>query len=671
MAALCTPSPILAENMVTLYAMQVLCNNRNAVAKQGPEQVELTHCAPGIVARLMGLDTMPRPRKVLDRCQSDIRASRQRKLSGGVQGAARAPSGDQPCNASANELPALKDVFEVSEMENMVMMHKVSRSGSRKPHPRSSEADLELVRQTFMDVKRLSTDEVYRNSKQFNEALEVLHSQKDAFLEILQENRTAVSGFSGNILRPSGLQSSPDSSAAVASVQSFEQETLCGMEVGHEGVLDAERDSEELIPNMLLEEPSVMPLESLEQGGSKSKGSGHRSHIVVLKPNLQRKSFTPVLSSQEASQYDRRSAKQSVKSTKLDIMHSAPSNEVSEPGGTVIQRANKQTPKGAGRRRSPGEECKLAVASEWVKVASTSRDESIPICSSTGALVNRKARRHLSERWQAACQSGSENSLPRDIKTLGEMLELSDRDAAKEASSHKRSSNTIFSNGNVRQVPASPLGISSKDGWKTCIYCKDHSRGGVSRNFSRSKSLPASSISSAKLSSRRQSASTCRLPILKEILNTPTDESENGCVKKRSPMRSAKHKNEKSIVQAGKENMLPEKEIHVTSEKKRHIICISDLPQVANTYPDDAIRSRDQQAYEFVVLQKEQTSKDHMGCSDMKSTTSFPETEEDKLIYHQNIIELKVCCNKIVASTLTSFPLSMLYGQHLQTTGAK
>jgi hypothetical protein len=671
MAALCTPSPSLAENMVTLYAMQVLCNNRNAVAKQGPEQVELTHCAPGIVARLMGLDTMPRPRKVLDRCQSDIRASRQRKLSGGVQGAARAPSGDQPCNASANELPALKDVFEVSEMENMVMMHKVSRSGSRKPHPRSSEADLELVRQTFMDVKRLSTDEVYRNSKQFNEALEVLHSQKDAFLEILQENRTAVSGFSGNILRPSGLQSSPDSSAAVASVQSFEQETLCGMEVGHEGVLDAERDSEELIPNMLLEEPSVMPLESLEQGGSKSKGSGHRSHIVVLKPNLQRKSFTPVLSSQEASQYDRRSAKQSVKSTKLDIMHSAPSNEVSEPGGTVIQRANKQTPKGAGRRRSPGEECKLAVASEWVKVASTSRDESIPICSSTGALVNRKARRHLSERWQAACQSGSENSLPRDIKTLGEMLELSDRDAAKEASSHKRSSNTIFSNGNVRQVPASPLGISSKDGWKTGIYCKDHSRGGVSRIFSRSKSLPASSISSAKLSSRRQSASTCRLPILKEILNTPTDESENGCVKKRSPMISAKHKNEKSIVQAGKENMLPEKEIHVTSEKKRHIICISDLPQVANTYPDDAIRSRDQQAYEFVVLQKEQTSKDHMGCSDMKSTTSFPETEEDKLIYHQNIIELKVCCNKIVASTLTSFPLSMLYGQHLQTTGAK
>jgi hypothetical protein len=646
--------------MVTLYIMQVLCNKRNAVAgkmpavaaKQGPEQVELTHCAPSIVARLMGLDTIPRPKKVLDGCQSDIRASRQRKLPRGVQEAARAPSGDQPCDASANELPALKDVFEVSEMENMVMLHKVSRSGSNKPHPRSSEADLELVRQRFMDVKRLSTEEGYRNSKEFNEALEVLHSQKDAFLEILQENRIAVSGFSGNILSPNGLQSSPDSSAAVASVQSFEQETLCGMEVGREGVFDAERDSKELIPNMLLEEPSVTPLESLEQGGSKSRGSGHRSHIIVLKPNLQRKSFTPVLSSQEASRYDRRSGKESVKSTMQDIMHSAPNNEFSEPRGTVIQRANKQTSKGAGRRRSPGEECKLAVASERVKVASTSLDESIPICSSTGSLLSRKARRHLSERWQAACQSGSENSLPRDIKTLGEMLELSDRDAANEASSHKRSSNTIFSNGNVGQVPASPLGISSKDGWKTGIYCEDHSRGSVSRNFSRSKSLPASSISSAKLSSRRQSASTCRLPILKEILNTPADESENGCVKKRSPMRNANHKNEKSIVRVGKENMLPEKEIHVTSEKKRHSFCISDLPQVANTYPDDAIRSRDKKAYEFVVQQKEQNSKDHMGHSDRKPTTSFPETE-DKLIYHHNIIELKVCCNKIVASTLT------------------
>ncbi|GJM94396.1 hypothetical protein PR202_ga11036 [Eleusine coracana subsp. coracana] len=605
---------------------------KTTVAKQGPEQVDLTHCAPSIVARLMGLDTMPRTKKVLDRCQSDIQANRQRKLFGGVQEAAHVSAGDQPRDVGANELPALKDVFEVSEMENKVM-NEVLQSGNKKPHLRSSEADLEFVRQKFIDVKRLSADEANRNSREFCEALEILHSKKDVFLEILQDNRTAVSGFSGNILNHSGLQLSSHTSAANAT-QSFEQEILCNIEIEHEGASDAITDSEEPTPSMLLEETPVTTLKPLEKEGSKSKGSRHRSHIVVLKPNLQRKSFTPVLSNQETLQYDRRNVKQHVKSSKQAIMHSAPNDEVSERGGTMIQRAGKQTPKSAGRRRSSEEECKLAVDIERVKVASTYHD------SSTESSVSRKARKHLSEQWQAARQFGSTNSIPRDIKTLGEMLELSDRDAAKEAYSHKRSSDPILSDDNVRQVPANPLGISSKDGWKSGIYCEDHSSGRISRNFSRSKSLPASSTSSTKLSSRRQSASTCRLPILKDILNTPTDESESAHVKKRSPIRNAKQKNRRTIVKVGKENMLPEKEIHVASEKERHNICISDLPQAANThteYPDD-IRSRDQQASAIDVQHEQQNSKCHMSCSDGKLTTPFAETEEDKSVYYQDIM---------------------------------
>ncbi|TVU18224.1 hypothetical protein EJB05_34310, partial [Eragrostis curvula] len=622
-----------------------LSNKRNVVpvktpvAKQGPEKAEPTHCAPSIVARLMGLDTMPRPKKVLDRCKSDIHANRQRHLSGGVEEVARASSGDQQYNVSANELPALKDVFEVSEIENMAM-HEASWSGNKKPDLRSSEADLEFVRQKFMDVKRLSTDEAHRNSKEFSEALEILHSKKDVFLEILQENRSAVSGFSGNILNHNGLQDSHASSSSAAA-QSFEQEILCSMEDGYEGVFDAATDSEEPISNVLLKETSVTPFKPLEEDGSK-RGSGHRSPIVVLKPNLRRKSFTPVLSSQEASQYDWRNGKQYVKSPKPVVMHSAPNNEVLEQGDIMRHRARKQTPKSGARRRSSKEECKLAVDNERVK-ASNSHDDTIPICSSTGSSVGRKARKHLSERWQTACQFGSENSNPRDVKTLGEILELSDRDATKKASSCKRSSDPKFNHDNSRQVSASPLGISSKDGWKKGVSCEDHSRGGISRNFPRSKSLPASSTSSTKLSGTRQSASTCRLPILKDILNTPTDESEHARVKKRSSIRNAKQKNGKAIIHAGKENMLPEKEIHVTSEKERHSICISDLPRAANTYteyPDDVIRSRDHQASEFAVQHEQQNFKVHIGCSDSELTTLFPATE-DKPVYHQDIIALK------------------------------
>jgi hypothetical protein len=39
-----------------------------------------------------------------------------------------------------------------------------------------------------------------------------------------------------------------------------------------------------------------------------------------------------------------------------------------------------------------------------------------------------------------------------------------------------------------------------------------------------------------------------------------------------------------SIIQAGKKNMLPVNEIHVTSEKARHSIFISDLSRASNTH---------------------------------------------------------------------------------------
>ncbi|CAL4910629.1 unnamed protein product [Urochloa decumbens] len=619
-------------------------NKSNAVPvkKEAPKQVEFTHCSPGIVARLMGLDTVPRPKKVLDRCQSDIHANLQRHLSGVVQQAACASSGDQPCNVSSDELPALKDVFEVSEMENMAM-HELLQPQSEEQHLRNLEADLEFVRQKFLDAKRLATDEGHRNSKEFSEALDILHSKKDAFLEILEENRNAVSGFSGHILSYSGLQCSPQSSNTTAA-ESSDQEILCSMAGVCDEMFDRPREFEKLIPSMLLKETSVAAVEPLTPNGGKSKGSSHRSQIVVLKPNLQRKGFTPVVSSQEASKYKERGGTQHSKPLHHSKQYSVPQkNEVPEEEGIATQKVRKQTTKSVSRRQSK-EEYNLAVDTEKTKLASTSHDDTMPIYSSmnsAGPSVSRKARKHLSERWQIACQSGSEKSIPKGITTLGEMLGLSDGDAPKETS-HKGSSDPNLSRSNVREVSASPLGISSKDGWKKGIYCEDDSRGSMSRNFPRSKSLPASATTSTKLSGRRQSAPTCRLPILKDILNTPADESENAPVRKRSPIRNAKQRNGRTIVHLGKENMLPEKEIHVTLEKARHSICISDLSQASNMYtekyPDDAIRTEGQQKSDSAVQHNKKNSEGHMGWT---YQTSFPETKEVLSIQNQDNIALE------------------------------
>jgi hypothetical protein len=543
---------------------------------------------------------------------------------------AYASSGDQPCNVSSDELPALKDVFEVTEMESMVM-HEVFEPQNEEQHLRNLEADLEFVRQKFLDAKRLATDEGHRSSKEFSEALDILHSKKDVFLEILEENRTAVSGFSGHILSHSGLVCSPTTSITAATESSVET--------------------------------SVESVESLAPNGGKIKSSSHRSQIVVLKPNLQRKSFTPVVSSQEASRYKQRRDRQFSNPPRHSKQYSVPQkNEVLEEDGIATQKARKQTAKSGSMRRQSKEEYNLAVDTEKTKVASTSHNDIMPIYSSmhsAGPSVSRKARKHLSERWQMACQSGSENLIPKGITTLGEMLGLSERDEPKETS-QKGSSDPNFSCSNLREVPASPLGISSKDGWKTGIYCEDDSRGGMTRNFPRSKSLPASSTTSTKLSGRRQSASTCRLPILKDILNTPTDESENAPVRKRSPIRNAKQRNGRAIVR-GKENMLPEKEIHVTLEKERHSICISDLYRASNIYtekcPDDTIRTEDQQKIDSAVQHDKENLEGHMGWTYQTVATSFPETKEVLSVQNQDKIALEVCCNNINVLLLLSSSL--------------
>uniref|UniRef100_J3M3E4 DUF4378 domain-containing protein n=1 Tax=Oryza brachyantha TaxID=4533 RepID=J3M3E4_ORYBR len=620
-------------------------------AKEGPEQVEFTHCAPGIVARLMGLDTVPRPKKAIDRWQSDIQCSMQRQLSG-VDQVYDASSEDQPCSSRADDLPELKDVFEVTEMENKEMCIGL-QSGKEESCPRSDKDDLEFVRQKFLDAKRLSTDEVRRNSKEFCEALEILYPKKDVFLEILQENSGALPGFSGHIFGHSALQC-PPFKRETADTKLFEQDNHCSMAVESGRFFDVVKELENLNPSIHLKENYAVPLDPLAPKVSKSKGSSRRSQIVVLKPNLQRKSFTPVLSSGETSHFGQMSTHNCSRPQQHcmyghQVIHSLPLNndQVLElKGGTPGQNGAKETPKIGSRRRKPSEKAsQFATGSERAKDTPNSFEDNISIFPpnhSVGSSVCRKAKKHLSERWQKASQSDTEISMPKDTITLGEMLEMTDKDAEK-VTTHKISSETNYNHDNVQKAPACPVGISSKDGWKTSIYCKDDSRAGTSRNFSRSKSLPTSATNSAKLPGRKQSAPTCNLPILKDLLNAPTDESGSEHVRNRTPFRKTKHNNGRAIFHAGKENMLPVKEIHVTSEKARHSICISDLSRARNThneYPGDVMSNGEHQTSVSTALDDDlEISKENMGWTELKVTPPLLETEED--VHNQDNIVLK------------------------------
>ncbi|KAF5763127.1 hypothetical protein HanXRQr2_Chr15g0676721 [Helianthus annuus] len=92
------------------------------------------------------------------------------------------PNQHQPGSASH------KDVYEIREND--------------------SSQKLALVREKFMEAKRLSTDDKLRQSKQFHDALDVLSSNRDSFLKFLQEPSSL---FSQNLYDLQSVPPPPDS----------------------------------------------------------------------------------------------------------------------------------------------------------------------------------------------------------------------------------------------------------------------------------------------------------------------------------------------------------------------------------------------------------------------------------------------------------------------------
>ncbi|KAL1826110.1 hypothetical protein DCAR_0314303 [Daucus carota subsp. sativus] len=84
-----------------------------------------------------------------------------------------------------------KDVYEIWQSHDICVKDKSSQrerfSGS------ASEKKMALIRQKFADLKRLASDEKLRQTKQFQDALEVLSSNNDLFLRFLQEPNSMFS----------------------------------------------------------------------------------------------------------------------------------------------------------------------------------------------------------------------------------------------------------------------------------------------------------------------------------------------------------------------------------------------------------------------------------------------------------------------------------------------
>ncbi|XP_009781874.1 uncharacterized protein [Nicotiana sylvestris] len=145
------------------------------------EEGESKRRPPSIVARLMGLEGMPSPqhvgrqqRRLSDSCQhrNEQIDHRRRQLFD-----------EQSSKRSSMEHQEFKDVYEDLEASHVANRRHSSRWSETG---RFATPDMALIQQKFMDAKRLSTDERFQNSKEFDDTLEALESNKELLIKYLQ-----------------------------------------------------------------------------------------------------------------------------------------------------------------------------------------------------------------------------------------------------------------------------------------------------------------------------------------------------------------------------------------------------------------------------------------------------------------------------------------------------
>uniref|UniRef100_A0A7N0U9E4 DUF4378 domain-containing protein n=1 Tax=Kalanchoe fedtschenkoi TaxID=63787 RepID=A0A7N0U9E4_KALFE len=351
---------------------------------------------------------------------------------------------------TSKQYPQFKDVYEVSEsVKGESQGYRSRRSATSE----LSEAEIAFVRQKFIDAKRLATDEKFQGSKEFNDALEVLESNKDLFLKLLQEPNSMLTKHLHDLRR-----AYPHSQCShTISKEPKGNQRHGNKDMGPQVQREILRNNGSGTPQKLSNVSAFYGTHRHDNGNLKNwhEGLDDRStfptKIVVLKPNLRRiqvsKPASDIISS--ASEFEN-----SKKSQNIRIRDA-------EQRGKKHLNDDLQLP-----RHNAGESGELAR-----RITQKMR----------GSSVNKEARKRLSERWKMT-QRFQEVGLSKS-STLGEMLSIPETTKESEIVILARKATSKDSRLNSAEEQARPLGISSRDGWK--YY-------GQVKSLSSSASVPAS-----------------------------------------------------------------------------------------------------------------------------------------------------------------------------------
>ncbi|KAL4558603.1 hypothetical protein LXL04_036804 [Taraxacum kok-saghyz] len=164
---------------------------KTLIAQEMSKEDDCKQSPSNLVAKLMGLDALP-PQHHQQPVSPPFRHHSRHSRS-------HSESLLELSHQSRHEITEeCKDVYEIWQQHGNNNNNNYSNNNNK----------MALIREKFMEAKRLSTDEKLRQSKQFQDALEVLSSNKDLFLKFLQEPDSL---FSQHLYNLQSLPPPPDS----------------------------------------------------------------------------------------------------------------------------------------------------------------------------------------------------------------------------------------------------------------------------------------------------------------------------------------------------------------------------------------------------------------------------------------------------------------------------
>ncbi|KAM3307072.1 putative protein isoform X1 [Capsicum chacoense] len=475
------------------------------IAQEMSKEIDSCQNPPSVVAKLMGLDAFPTRGSVSatrshfgghSRCHTDSSFSycqhEDRSLMEEMhQEFHQCPEQDE-----------YKDVYEVWQQPTKIHCVR-SKSPQKARHEETSiDKKVAFVRQKFIEAKCLSIDGNLRQSKEFQEALDVLSSNTDLFLKFLQEPNPM---FSQQLQKLKSVPPPPETKRITVLRPTKMVDNIRFGESGNKNEKEVKRATQVVQGNGVDE--SHCAISPLAPSWNIDENPPQSTRIVVLKPNLSKTPNCRAASSPSSA--SPRASEAQMKYVNVE------DNEVQDLGEVAMGITQKMRENLGGHRRDEtllssvssngyiGDESSFNKSENEYAAGNLSDSEfASPVfrhswdyinrfvepysCSSLSrasyspeSSVSREAKKRLSERWAMVASNGScpeQRHLRRRSSTLGEMLALSDTKNSGEMEQEISKEEPGTSNSNLMNNSSSAEGIDESP-----------------RNLLRSKSVPVSS----------------------------------------------------------------------------------------------------------------------------------------------------------------------------------